>query len=222
MRILVVEDEIKLANAIKRALELQTFAVDLCHDGSSGLDLALGEDFDLIILDQMLPGINGSEICEQLRNKNISTPILLLTAKAQLQDKITGLDRGADDYMTKPFSFEELFARIRALLRRPRNTAHATLSFRNVQLDPAHFTVTVNSKKVDISAKEFALLEYLMRNKNAVMSRDQIISHIWNYDANVLPTTVEVHIKNLRDKIDEGKTSIIKTIRGRGYTLRED
>lgn len=222
MRILVVEDEIKLANAIKRALELQTYAVDVCHDGNDGLDMAQGEDFDLIILDQMLPGINGSEICEKLRSMDIHTPILILTAKSQTNDKVIGLDRGADDYMTKPFSFEELFARMRALLRRPKNTSSSTLNFGNVHLNPTLFTVTVDNKKVEVSAKEFALLEFLMRNKNAVMSRDQIISHIWNYDANVLPSTVEVHIKNLRDKIDNGEKSIIKTVRGRGYSLRED
>lgn len=223
MRILLVEDEIKLASAIKRALELQSYAVDIVHDGTAGFDLALGEDFDLIILDVMLPGFNGIEICKKIRESGKHTPIILLTAKGQVTDKVTGLDVGADDYMVKPFSFEELFARIRALSRRPKHKTDSVLTVNDITLDPIAFRVTRKNKIIDISTKEFALLEYLMRNKNKVLSRDQIITHVWSYESNILPNTIEVHVKHLRDKIDAPFHShIIQTIRGRGYTIREE
>lgn len=223
MRILVVEDEIKLANAIKRALELQKYAVDAVHTGNDGLDLATGEKFDLIILDIMLPGIDGLEICKRLRNQNIQTPILLLTARGQISDKVAGLDVGADDYMVKPFSFEELFARVRALVRRPAKATNPVLSFADLKLDPTTFKVKRNERTIELSTKEYALLEYLMRNKHVVLTREQIVMHVWNYDADVLPATVEVHMKHLRDKITAvGEKQLIKTIRGRGYTIEED
>lgn len=222
MRILLVEDEMKLAHAIKRALEIQKYAVDVVNNGKEGLDLAIGEDFNLIILDVMLPDMDGIEICKNIRTARIHTPVMMLTAKGQISDKVTGLDVGADDYMVKPFSFEELFARIRALVRRPAQANDPILSSKDLTLDPITFTVKRGEKIIELSAKEFSLLEYLLRNKNAVLNKDQIISHVWNYDSDILPSTIEVHIKHLRDKIDhKGENSLIQTIRGRGYTIRE-
>ncbi|MGH7203277.1 MAG: response regulator transcription factor [Candidatus Levyibacteriota bacterium] len=222
MRILLVEDEVKLAHAIKRALELQKYAVDAVNNGKEGLDFAIGEEFSLIILDVMLPEVDGIEICRRVRESGIHTPILMLTAKGQITDKVTGLDVGADDYMVKPFSFEELFARIRALVRRPAQTNDPILSVKDLTLDPRTFVVKRGERPIELSAKEFSLLEYLLRNKNTVLNKDQIISHVWNYDSDVLPSTIEVHVKHLRDKIDgNDDASFIHTIRGRGYTIKE-
>jgi len=223
MRILIVEDEIKLANAIKRALELQNYAVDVAYDGEAGLDLAIGESFDLIILDLMLPKIDGLEICRRLRKEGVSTPVLILTAKGQVTDKVKGLDVGADDYMIKPFSFEELFARVRALVRRASKTGDPILKAADLSLDPVSFKVKRAGKLIELSTKEFSILEYLLRYKNAVVTKDQLINHIWNYDADVLPNTVEVHIKHLREKIDDPfKIQLIRTVRGFGYEIREE
>ena len=220
MRILVVEDEIKLANAVRRALQLQKYAVDIAYDGQSGLDLAVGESFDLIILDVMLPGIDGMEICRRIRREGIKTPVLMLTAKGRISDKITGLDTGADDYMVKPFSFEELFARIRALFRRSVQSPDPLLQVKDLTLDPVSFKVERSGKSIKLSSREFSILEYLIRRKNTVVTRDQILSHVWDYDSDVLPGTVEVHIKHLRDKLDTPFTvPLIKTIRGFGYEI---
>jgi DNA-binding response OmpR family regulator len=222
MRILLVEDELKLAHAIKRALELQKYAVDLSNNGKEGLDLAIGEEYSLLLLDVMLPEIDGIEICRKVRESGIHTPIMLLTAKGQIKDKVTGLDIGADDYLVKPFSFEELFARIRALVRRPVHVNDPVLKVRNLTLDPKTFMVKRGGESIDLSSKEFSLFEYLLRNKNKVMNKDQIISHVWNYDSDVLPSTIEVHIKHLRDKIDvKGEVSFIHTMRGRGYCVKD-
>ncbi len=220
MKILVIEDEIKLANAIKRALELQRFTVATAFDGETGLDLAIAEHFDLIILDLMLPKISGLEICREIRKEKIHTPILMLTAKGQITDKIIGLDTGADDYMVKPFSFEELFARIRALVRRSSKIASPTLQAGDLIVDTVSFKVKRADKLIELSAKEFAILEHLLRHKGKVVTKQQIVDHVWNYDSDVLPNTVEVHIKHLRDKIDaRSKNPIIKTIRGFGYEI---
>jgi DNA-binding response OmpR family regulator len=222
MRILLVEDEVKLAHAIKRALELQNYAVDVVHDGREGLDFAIGESFSLILLDVMLPEIDGVTLCQKIREAGIHTPIMMLTAKGQISDKVTGLDVGADDYMIKPFSFEELFARIRALVRRPVQTSSPILKIKDLSLDPKTFTVKRGEKTVELSSKEFSLLEYLLRNKGSVLNKEQIIAHVWNYDSDILPSTIEVHVKHLRDKIDvAGESSVIHTIRGRGYTIKE-
>jgi DNA-binding response OmpR family regulator len=223
MRILIVEDEVKLANAMKRALELQKYAVDAVYNGNEGLDLAIGEKFELIILDLMLPGIDGLTLCQKIRDAGIHTPILILTAKGQIADKVIGLDVGADDYMVKPFSFEELFARIRALVRRPVKAHEPVVKVNGLTLDPKTFSVKRDGKPISLSTKEYALLEYLMRNINTVLTREQIVAHIWDYDADVLPSTVEVHIKHLRDKVDAPFAfPLIKTIRGRGYTIGEE
>jgi DNA-binding response OmpR family regulator len=201
---------------------LQKYAVDLSNNGKEGPDLAIGEEYSLLLLDVMLPEIDGIEICRKVRESGIHTPIMLLTAKGQIKDKVTGLDIGADDYLVKPFSFEELFARIRALVRRPVHVNDPVLKVRNLTLDPKTFMVKRGGESIDLSSKEFSLFEYLLRNKNKVMNKDQIISHVWNYDSDVLPSTIEVHIKHLRDKIDvKGEVSFIHTMRGRGYCVKD-
>ncbi len=221
MRVLIVEDEIKLGNAVKRALELQKYAVDIAYDGEAGLDLASSETFDLIILDLNLPKIDGLEVCRQLRQSHLPTPILILTARGQISDKVTCLDVGADDYLVKPFSFEELFARVRALLRRQSSDSDPLLTFDQLSLNPATFKVIRENKTISLSAKEFSILEYLMRHSNQIVTKEQIINHVWNYEAEVLPNAIEVHIKHLRDKVDQPFTyPLIHTIRGFGYQLK--
>lgn len=222
MRILIVEDEHRIANTIKKGLEQERYAVDVVYNGNDGFDLASSEEYDLIILDLMLPGMDGLTICKELRKKQIHVPILILTAKGQIQDKVEGLDSGADDYLTKPFSFEELLARIRALSRRPKSSIDATLTVKDLKLDPKLFLVERAGKTIQLSSKEFSLLEYLMRYAKKVLTKEQIISHVWDYDANILPNTVEVNIRNLRKKIDhpfKDKKPLIHTVRGFGYKI---
>ena len=224
MRILVVEDEHRIANMLKKGLEQERFAVDIAYTGNDGFDLATTEEYDLIILDLMLPGMNGISICKQLRIKSLHTPIIMLTAKSQIQDKVNGLNSGADDYLTKPFSFEELLARVRALIRRPKKILSPALSVADLFLDTENFDVKRDNKTVKLSNKEFSLLEYLIRNKNKILTKEQIISHVWNYDSDILPNTVEVYIRNLRTKIDfpfKNKKPLIKTVRGFGYKIGE-
>jgi DNA-binding response OmpR family regulator len=222
MRILVVEDQHKLANAIKKGLEQEKYAVDVCYDGDSGLAMALDEPYDLMLLDRMLPGsVDGDEILLQLRRSRIHTPVLMLTAKDKVSERVAGLDMGADDYMLKPFAFEELIARIRALLRRPTEVQSSTLSYMDLELDEASFVVKRSGKNIQLSSKEFALLNYLLRNKQKIVSKDKIIAHVWNYDADILPNTVEVYIGYLRNKIDKpfAEEPYIQTLRGFGYRL---
>lgn len=220
MRILVVEDEHKIASAIKKGLEQERFAVDIAYSGVEGFDLAATEDYDCIILDLMLPEMDGFEFCRRLRQEKIQTPILILTARGNLDDKVQGLELGADDYLTKPFSFEELLARVRALIRRPRNLVDPVLKVADLELDTNSFEVKRGKRKILLSKKEYAVLEYLMRNKDKILTKEQIISHVWDYDADILPNTVEVFIKNLRRKIDRPfSRHLIKTIRGFGYKI---
>ncbi len=222
MRILVIEDEHRIAQAIKKGLEQESYAVDAVFTGSDGYDLASTEDYDLIVLDLLLPEMDGLTICKNLRKNRIHTPILMLTAKGQTQDKVTGLDSGADDYMTKPFSFEELLARIRALCRRPKKALAEILTVGSLTLDPKLFQTVRSKKSIQLSNKEFILLEYLMRNPNKILTKDQIITHVWNYDADILPNTVEVYIRNLRNKIDlpfHTEKPLIQTVRGFGYKI---
>lgn len=216
MRILIVEDEHRIAGNIKLGLEQENYAADVVYDGTEGFDLAASGDYDVIILDIMLPGKSGLDICRDLRREKIHTPILLLTARSQLQDKVSGLDSGADDYLTKPFAFEELLARIRALIRRPRQALSAVLKFKDLILEPQNYLVKESNKPLKLSKKEFAILEYLMRNQGKILTKEQIITHVWDYDADVLPNTVEANIKNLRRKVGE---NLITTVRGFGYKL---
>lgn len=225
MRILVVEDEHKIANAIKRGLEQEQYAVDVVYDGKEALGFALTEPYDVMILDRMLPNISdGLEICQRVREKGIHTPILMLTAKDQLQDRVSGLNTGADDYLVKPFAFEELLARVRALLRRPKQTLENKLTVEDLSLDPTNYVVLRAGKNISLSSKEFSLLEYLIRNAGRILTKESIIAHVWDYDADVLPNTVEVYIGYLRTKIDKPfkGPALIHTVRGFGYKLGKE
>lgn len=222
MRILVVEDEHKIANSLKKGFEQESFAVDLAFDGDEGYALASTEDYSVILLDIMLPGMDGIAVCKKLREEGIHTPILMLTAKGEVNDKVTGLNIGADDYLVKPFAFSELLARTRALLRRPKKFTDSKLSVSDLELDSNSFEVIRGGKKIELSKKEFSLLEFLMRHKGKIMTKDQLIAGVWNYEADILPNTVEVYIGYLRKKIDQsfsGSTSLIHTVRGFGYKI---
>jgi len=205
MRVLVVEDEIKLGNAIKRGLEQESYAVDLLRSAEEGQAYADTEDYDCIILDRMLPGgADGLDICRKLRQSGNKSPVIMLTARDAIRDRVQGLTDGADDYLIKPFSFDELLARIAALLRRPPAFMETKLAFGNVVINTTHKSVTVGGKSVQLSKKEFALLHYLTRHPDQVISKDQIIAHVWNFDADVLPNTVEVFVGSLRKKLGNG------------------
>jgi len=224
MRILVVEDEHRIARSIQTGLQQEKYAVDVAFTGTDGFDLASTEEYDVIILDLMIPGMDGITLCKNLRKEKIHTPILVLTAKGLVQDKVSGLDSGADDYLSKPFSFEELLARIRALTRRPKTSLNTTLLIGDLSLDPKTFSVTRKKVPISLSSKEFALCEYLMRNANIICTKEQIIGHVWDYDADILPNTVEVYIKKLRNKIDmpfPKEKQLIKTVRGFGYKMED-
>lgn len=222
MKLLVIEDDHHIAQALKKGLEQERFAVDLSFTGTEGFDLAVTEDYDLIICDIMLPGMDGISITKQLREKHIHTPILILTAKGAVNDKISGLDVGADDYVTKPFSFEELLARVRALVRRPKEMIADQLVVGDLTLHRKTFEVYRGKTKIDVSNKEFALLEYLMRHQGEICTKESLISHVWDYDADILPNTIEVYVRNLRNKIDHpfaSKKPLLQTIRGFGYKI---
>jgi DNA-binding response OmpR family regulator len=223
MRILVVEDDQKIASAIKRGLELSGYAVDTVHDGDSGYSYAVDPDYDLVVLDRMLPGsMDGIEVCKRIRQDGVSTPILMLTARGTIGDKVEGLNSGADDYLVKPFSFDELTARVKALLRRPTVHTGAVIQVGDLTLDTASFEVKRGDKQIRLSHKEFALLEYFMHHGGQVITKDMIIAHVWDEDAEVLPNTVEVYVGYLRNKIDRpfaGKQALLKTLRGFGYKL---
>jgi two-component system OmpR family response regulator len=223
MRILVIEDEVKIASAIKRGLTMHGFAVDIIHDGETGYTYASDPDYDVIILDRMLPGgIDGLELCQRLRNEGIQTPVLMLTARGTIGDKVEGLNSGADDYLVKPFSFDELTARVRALLRRPQATTGTVLKVGTLTLDPVNYAVTRSGQPIKLSHKEFQVLEYFMHHADQIITKDTLISHIWNEDADVLPNTVEVYIGYLRAKIDRpfpSEKPLLHTIRGFGYKV---
>lgn len=223
MRILVIEDEHKIARAIKEGFEQETFAVDISFDGQEGLNAARYESYDLIILDRMLPGgMDGVQICQALRVEGNHVPILMLTAKDQIRDRVEGLNAGADDYLIKPFSFEELLARVKALLRRPHETLGEILTVEDLTLDTIKREVRRAGNLIALSSKEYALLEYLLRNKDKVLSKNNIIAHVWDFDADILPNTVEVFMAYLRAKVDKPfakDASLIKTVRGFGYKI---
>ena len=224
MRILIVEDEHKIAGALKRGLEQEKFAVDVEYDADSGLGAALAESYDVMVIDRMLPGsIEGIDICREVRANKIHTPILLLTARDQIRDRVEGLNAGADDYLIKPFSFDELLARIRALLRRPAEAQDTVLKVGDLSLNTNSYEVKRAGQTIELSAKEFALLEYLMRNAGQVLSKDNLIAHVWDFDADILPNTVEVYMGYLRNKIDRPFKSkpLLHTQRGFGYKLAE-
>ncbi|HAM51679.1 MAG TPA: DNA-binding response regulator [Nitrospiraceae bacterium] len=222
MRILLVEDETGVASFIKRGLEEENYTVDHVVDGEEGLSLALTNQYDVIILDIMLPGVNGIAICKQIRQKSIQTPIMMLTAKDSVKDKVVGLDCGADDYMTKPFSFAEFVARVRALLRRKQDSL-IELRYRTLRIDTLSHKVYAGDKEIMLRPKEFAILLYLLRNKGRVLSRTQIIENVWGYDFNPTTNIVDVHIKSIREKINEFTPSdFIRSVRGTGYMIDTD
>ncbi len=223
MRILLVEDERRLSNVIKKGLEEDGFAVDASFDGEEGQYMAESESYDLIILDVMLPKSDGITVCKNIRKKGNKTPILMLTAKSAVEDKVLGLDSGADDYMTKPFSFLELRSRVRALIRRTSHDATSTLTIANLTVDPLKHTVERDDKKITLTPKEFSILEFLLHHKNEVVTRTMVTEHVWDYNFEGMSNVVDVFLANLRKKIDK-KTSkkLIHTVHGVGYKISEN
>ncbi|HAX17081.1 MAG TPA: DNA-binding response regulator [Actinobacteria bacterium] len=222
MRLLLVEDQKKLVTYLKKGLENNSFAVDFSYDGKKGLELALYGDYDLIILDIMLPEMDGIQVCKSLRAKKIDTPVLMLTAKDAIADKVEGLYTGADDYLTKPFSFDELLARIAALLRRPHKKEPEILTSQDISLDNLKHIVKKGQNKLDFTLKEYSVLEYLLRNKGQVLSREQINDHCWDFNNNSFTNNVDVYIKRIRKKLDEKYLEkYIQTVYGVGYKFKE-
>ena len=222
MHILVVEDEQRLAFLLRRVLLEERHMVDIANDGNTGLDLALSDTYDVVVLDLMLPGMSGLEICRQMRVERIMTPVLMLTARGAVEDRVTGLNVGADDYLTKPFAMEELLARINALLRRRdrRFDEAPQLTVSDLTLDLVRHEARRAGRVIELTAKEFALLEYLMRHPGQVLSRTQITDAVWRYDLEALSNVVDIYIHYLRDKIDQGfSRPLIKTVRGVGYKI---
>ena len=220
MRILIVEDEQNLARIIQRGLTEEGYAVDTAFTGEDGEMLAESIPYDIILLDIMLPGKDGIEVCRSLRQKKIKTPILMLTAKDSIGDRVKGLDSGADDYLVKPFAFEELYARVRALLRREENLLPQKLQVGDLVMDAGTRQVMRGDRKIELTGKEFAILEFLMRHPNLVITRVMLEQHIWNLELDSTSNLVDVFIRRLRKKIDEGeKKSLIQTVKGAGYRL---
>ncbi len=223
LRILVVEDEKKVASFIKKGLEEQSYAVDVVYDGKQGEDLASQNEYDLIILDVLLPKQDGVVTCQKIRLKKIDSPILMLTAIGDTEAKVRGLDSGADDYMTKPFHFEELLARVRALLRRKSQDKSAVLQIGSLVLDPVSRKVEREGMQIRLTSREFGLLEYFMRNKGKTLSRTHIAQHVWNVSFDMESNVIDVYIKLLRQKIDRDfKKQLIHTIVGVGYVLKDE
>lgn len=222
MKVLVVEDEHRIAHYIKKGLEQNTIIVDAVYDGEAGFDMASSEKYDVIVLDIMLPKMDGVMVCKNLRKDGVQTPILLLTAKGLTDDKVTGLDAGADDYLVKPFAFSELLARLKALSRRPERMLSSVLTVDDLTVNTTNYEVRRGKKRISLSKKEFALLEFLVRHKGKVLNRDQILEQVWSYESDVLPNTVQVYMGYLRNKIDKPfpkSRQLIHTVRGFGYKL---
>nr|HIL75355.1 response regulator [Rhodospirillales bacterium] len=222
MRILVVEDDKKVAGFIKKGLEEETYAVDVAYDGEDGLQFGSEGQYDLIILDIMLPKIDGLEILSQLRGQGKDTPILLLTAKDAVDDKVTGLNEGADDYLTKPFAFSELLARVRVLLRRGKAEVKTTLMILDLTLDLVSHKVNRGGDEIELTGKEYGLLEYFMRNQEKVLTRTMIAEHVWDYNFDTFTNVIDVYINHLRKKIDKGREfKLLHTLRGVGYVMKK-
>ena len=222
MRILIVEDEKKVAGFIKKGLEEETYAIDVAYDGEEGLHLGKEGQYDLIILDIMLPKLDGLEILSQLRTQGNDVPILLLTAKDAVDDRVTGLNKGADDYLTKPFAFSELLARVRVLLRRGKAEVKTVLQIADLMLDLVSHKVVRGGDEIELTGKEYSLLEYFMRNKDKVLTRTMIAEHVWDYNFDTFTNVIDVYINHLRKKIDKGRENkLLHTLRGVGYIMKE-
>jgi heavy metal response regulator len=220
MRVLVVEDERRIADFIRRGLSEQGYAVDVASDGEEALDWPAVAEFDAILLDVMLPVRDGIEVCRVLRQRGVQTPILMLTARDAVEDRVLGLDSGADDYLVKPFAFAELLARLRALTRREPSRLGAVLRVADLELDTTTREASRDGRPIALTTKEYALLEYLMRHPNQVLTRTMIAEHVWNYDFDNVTNVIDVHIRNLRRKIDDAfEVKLIQTVRGAGYRL---
>ncbi|MEI7905449.1 MAG: response regulator transcription factor [Candidatus Firestonebacteria bacterium] len=220
MRILVIEDEKKIAAFIKRGLKEEGYAVDAASDGEEGVFLAVDKEYDLIILDIMIPKLDGLSVCRAIRKKGLETPIIMLTAKDTVKDKVAGLDAGADDYLTKPFAFEELLARVRAGLRKNSRKSGTVLKIEDLELDPVSHKVIRSKKTIELTSKEYSLLEYMLRNQGKVITRNMIAEHVWDIDFDTGTNVIDVYINYLRKKIDQGfPRKLINTVRGRGYRL---
>jgi heavy metal response regulator len=223
MRILVVEDEKKVASFIKKGLEEENYAVDIAYDGEEGLVLAKINEYDLVLLDIMLPKLDGMEVLRQIRGNGSGVPILMLTAKDAVEDIVSGLDSGSDDYLTKPFSFAELLARVRALLRRKTKEKTDLLTIGDLILSTSTHRVKRGGKEIELTAKEYALLEYLMRNPNRILTRTLITEHVWDYHFDPSTNVIDVYVNYLRKKIDQGfEKKLIHTIRGSGYMIKDE
>ena len=222
MRILVIEDEIKIAQFIKRGLKEEGYAVDIASDGEEGDFFLSSNDYDLIILDLMLPKIDGLTLCRKLRKEGKQTPIIMLTAKDTVKDKVRGLDSGADDYLSKPFAFEELLARIRVLLRKKDSKIVTQLKINDLSMDLLTQKVTRADREIELTVKEYALLEYLMRNAGNIVTRTMISEHVWDINFDTMTNVIDVYINYLRNKIDSGfENKMIHTVRGKGYLLKK-
>lgn len=222
MRILLVEDEVKLSAFIRRGLVAERYAVDIAKDGRNGLELAQTYQYDLIILDLMLPGMDGSEVLRRIRKENSSVPVLILSARDALQDKVSNMESGADDYLTKPFAFAELLVRVKALMRRGPVNRASTIRISNLELDRLSQQVKRAGHRIELTSKEYSLLEYLMSNAGRVLSRNMIIEHVWDQSFDGITNIVDVYIRHLRNKVDTGhEPKLLKTVRGVGYTIRE-
>jgi len=223
MRILLVEDEKKVADIIARGLKAERYAVDVSHDGQSGWEMADAYDYDLVILDLMLPGLNGTEILQKIRRKNQEVPILILTARDGVADKIKNFEGGADDYLTKPFAFAELLLRVKALLRRGPVNRSSVLRVADLEVDRLSQQVKRAGKKVELTAKEYSLLEYLATHPGRVFSRTMIIEHVWDQSFEGLTNIVDVYVRHLRAKVDDPyPTKLLRTVRGVGYSLSDE
>lgn len=221
MHLLLVEDEKKVASFIQRGLEAEHYTVDVVHDGDAGLLRVFDQDYDLVILDVMLPKRNGLEVLHELRQRKLTVPVLLLTARDTVADKVAGLDRGADDYLTKPFAFEELLARVRALLRRGAPTSTSVLILADLQVDLISHQVTRAGKRIELTAKEFALLDFFIRHPGRVLSRTLIAQHVWGVDFDTFTNVIDVYVNYLRKKIDtDFEPKLLHTVRGAGYVLK--
>jgi heavy metal response regulator len=223
MRLLVVEDEKKVAAFLRKGLTQESYSVDVANNGTRALELALSEPYDLIILDLLLPGLDGISVLQELRRQHIAAPVLILTARKEVEDRVSGLDAGADDYLVKPFAFSELLARLRALLRRQGPDRSAILQMADLTVDPVTHRVTRGAREIELTPREYAVLDYLLRNAGRVMTRTLIAEHVWDYHFDSDTNLIDVYVKRLREKLEAGgEKRLLHTVRGIGYVMRED